>query len=82
MVGDSAADDIVAANRAGCGASVLLVRKGGTQLDTDSGDGVGGDSEVEVQERTPSLVVESLEELRRVLEGSLAVVEESRSFAT
>lgn len=62
FVGDSANDDIAAANRAGCGGAVLL-QQGGCQLDTDSGYAVG-DSELEIMERTPTLCVESLSELR------------------
>ena len=37
MVGDNANDDITAANRAGCGGSVLLTQMGGAQLDTHCG---------------------------------------------
>jgi phosphoglycolate phosphatase-like HAD superfamily hydrolase len=70
MVGDNANDDIVAANRAGCGGSVLLMQKGGGQLDTHSGYAVG-DTEEEIRERTPSLRVESLFELRSCLESLL-----------
>jgi len=70
MVGDSANDDITAANRAGCGGAVLLTQPGGTRLDTDSGFAVGG-SEEEMRERTPSLIVESLLELRDCLKAVL-----------
>ncbi|KAL3779141.1 hypothetical protein ACHAW5_006941 [Stephanodiscus triporus] len=70
MVGDNANDDIVAANRAGCGGSVLLIQKGGGELDTHSGYAVG-DTEEEVRERTPSLRVESLFELMSCLESLL-----------
>jgi len=70
MVGDSANDDMTAANRAGCGGTVLLTQAGGKQLDTDSGYGVG-DSEEEVLERTPSLRVESLGELQLCIEALL-----------
>ena len=67
MVGDNAHEDVVSANRAGCGMSVLLTRgPGGTSLDTNSGN-VPGDTEAEVQERTPSIVVDSLCELRSLL---------------
>ena len=62
MVGDNANDDIMAANRAGCGGSVLLV-PGGKMLDTHSGYHVG-DTEEEIRLRTPSLSVESLRELK------------------
>lgn len=67
MVGDSANDDIAAANRAGCGGAVLLTQPGGKQLDTDSGYAVG-DTEEEIRERTPSLRVESLLDLKECLE--------------
>lgn len=67
MVGDSANDDMAAANRAGCGGAVLLTQPGGSSLDTDSGYQVG-DSEEEVLERTPSLRVESLSELKMYLQ--------------
>jgi len=70
MVGDSANDDVAAANRAGCGGAVLLTQPGGARLDTDSGYSVG-DSEEERQERTPSLEVESLMELKTHLEAVL-----------
>ncbi|KAL7537100.1 hypothetical protein ACHAXR_010482 [Thalassiosira sp. AJA248-18] len=63
MVGDSAHDDMTAANRAGCGGAVLLTQPGGEELDTDSGFRVE-DSEEEILERTPSLRVESLLELK------------------
>jgi len=70
MVGDSANDDMTAANRAGCGGTVLLTQAGGKQLDTDSGYGVG-DSKEDVLERTPSLRVESLGELQLCIEALL-----------
>ena len=41
----------------------MLLQQGGCQLDTDSGYAVG-DSELEIIERTPTLCVESLSELR------------------
>ncbi len=67
MMGDNAHEDVVSANRAGCGMSVLLTRgPGGTSLDTNSGN-VPGDTEAEVQERTPSIAVESLCKLRSLL---------------
>jgi phosphoglycolate phosphatase-like HAD superfamily hydrolase len=67
MVGDSANDDIAAANRAGCGGAVLLTQPDGSSLDTDSGYLVGN-SEEEITERTPSLCVESLDELKMYLQ--------------
>jgi phosphoglycolate phosphatase-like HAD superfamily hydrolase len=67
MVGDSANDDMAAANRAGCGGAVLLTQPDGTSLDTDSGYQVGY-SEEEVWERRPSLRVESLCELKTYLQ--------------
>ena len=70
MVGDNENDDITAANRAGCGGSVLLTQKGGTQYDTHSGF-VLGDSKEEIRERIPSLRVESMFELRSYLEELL-----------
>jgi phosphoglycolate phosphatase len=69
FVGDSANDDMSAANRAGCGGAVLL-QPGGCQLDTDSGYAVG-DTEAEIMERTPSLCVESLSELKLCIESVL-----------
>ncbi|KAL7477994.1 hypothetical protein ACHAW6_003783 [Cyclotella cf. meneghiniana] len=66
MVGDSINDDIAAANRAGCGGAVLLTQPDGSTLDTDSGYAVGI-SEEEILERTPSLCVESLSELKMCL---------------
>lgn len=65
MVGDSAADDIVAGARAGCGARVLLA-EGGRTRDTDSGNG-GPIDEEEARQRTPCITVESLLELRDLL---------------
>ena len=69
FVGDSANDDMSAANRAGCGGAVLL-QVDGCQLDTDSGYAVGY-SEAEVMERTPSLCVESLSHLKLCIEEVL-----------
>mmetsp|Transcript_11352 Transcript_11352/g.17082 ORF Transcript_11352/g.17082 Transcript_11352/m.17082 type:complete len:348 (-) Transcript_11352:223-1266(-) len=69
FVGDSANDDMSAANRAGCGGAVLL-QPGGCQLDTDSGYAVG-DTEAEIMERTPSLCVESLSDLKLCIESVL-----------
>ncbi len=71
MVGDNANDDIAAANRAGCGGSVLLTQRDGEQLDTHSGYEVGH-TEEEMRERTPGLRVESLFELRACLESLLS----------
>ena len=59
MVGDSAKDDIVAANRAGCSSVLLQV------CDKDNNSGNGHDSTPE--ERTPTLVVSSLSELHEML---------------
>ena len=70
MVGDSANDDMAAANRAGCGGAVLLTQLGGGSLDTDSGYDAG-DSEEEVLLRTPSLRVESLLELKTCMQALL-----------
>ena len=68
FVGDNANDDIVAANAAGCGGSVL-VTPGGVERDTHSGYALG-ESEEEERLRTPSLRVESLGELMaRMIEG-------------
>ena len=67
MVGDSAADDMAAASRAGCGGRVLLAYKG-ESLDNDAG---GGDAknEAERKERKPSLIVKSLGELLDILKA-------------
>ncbi len=64
MVGDSVADDIVAATRAGCGASVLL-----SKLDHDNNSGNDKDSKLE--EQIPTLTVKSLRDLHQLLQGSL-----------
>jgi Predicted phosphatases len=61
MVGDSAADDIVAAYRANCGGRVLLMYNG-KQLDNDAGGG-NAVTEQEQKEREPSLVIENLAQL-------------------
>jgi len=68
MVGDSAADDMAAANRAGCGGRVLL-KFNGESLDNDAG---GGDAmtEAEKMEREPSLTVTRLSELLSILQQS------------
>eukprot|EP00956_Cyclotella_meneghiniana_P044078 scaffold300983_cov79-Cyclotella_meneghiniana.AAC.1 len=70
MVGDSANDDMTAANRAGCGGAVLLTQPNGGSLDTDSGYKVG-DSEEEIMERTPSTTVDSLYQLKMYLQELL-----------
>lgn len=70
MIGDSANDDMTAANRAGCGGAVLLTQKGGKELDTNSGYEVGN-TEEEILERTPSLRVESLLEFKMCIETVL-----------
>ncbi|EJK76671.1 hypothetical protein THAOC_01554 [Thalassiosira oceanica] len=74
FVGDNANDDIVAANAAGCGGSVL-VTPGGVERDTHSGYALG-ESEEDVRLRTPSLRVESLGEL---MERMMAEAEEDPS---
>ena len=63
MVGDSAADDITAANRAGC-SSVLL----NTGKDNDSGRGSALTKE-EIQEQTPTHSVLSHGEIKRMLQS-------------
>lgn len=65
MVGDSEADDIVAASRAGCGAKILL-KFNGQSLDNDS----GGKDILSNNEKTPSLTITSLKELRNILLNS------------
>lgn len=70
MVGDNENDDITAANRAGCGGSVLLTQKGGTQFDTHSGFALG-DTDEDIRERIPSLRVESMFELKSYFEALL-----------
>mmetsp|Transcript_47847 Transcript_47847/g.144724 ORF Transcript_47847/g.144724 Transcript_47847/m.144724 type:complete len:336 (-) Transcript_47847:134-1141(-) len=69
MVGDSAADDIVAASRAGCGGKVLLA-EGGNIRDTDSGGG-GPVDDLEVIEREPTVTVSSLMELLEMLRENM-----------
>jgi phosphoglycolate phosphatase-like HAD superfamily hydrolase len=66
MVGDSCADDIVAASRAECGGSVLL-KYMGKDVDNDAGGGIAKTDE-EWQEREPTLSVTCLNELRKILE--------------
>ena len=61
MVGDSAADDIVCANRAGC-ASVLLKYKGGN-WDNDSGN---KDESIK-EEMIPTVTIERLDDLKQLL---------------
>jgi len=60
MVGDSDKDDIVAGNRAGCGATVHLK----TGIDNDSGNG----GESDTFERKPTLEISTLSELQLILE--------------
>lgn len=68
MVGDSVSDDIVAANRAGCGGSVLL-NFNGKKWDNDSGGrGTDGMSEDQLKEREPSIVIHTLGDLQQILE--------------
>ena len=68
MVGDSAADDIAAAHRAGCGGRVLL-QLNGESVDNDAG---GGDAvtDAERAERVPSLTVSNLSELLSIMQSS------------
>lgn len=61
MVGDSDADDIVAASRAGCGGKVLL-RLDGQNEDNDAGGG-GPKDDDEKKEREPSFIIHSLHDL-------------------
>ena len=72
-------DDIAAANRASCGGAVLLTQPDGSSLDTDSGYAVGY-SEEEMRERTPSLRVESLDELKMYLQVLLNDQRKKPSF--
>lgn len=65
MIGDSDADDIVAASRAGCGGRILLTLDG-HRTDTDCGGG-GPNDDIERLEREPSLVIQSLRELMEIL---------------
>uniref|UniRef100_A0A7S3QG91 Phosphoglycolate phosphatase n=1 Tax=Chaetoceros debilis TaxID=122233 RepID=A0A7S3QG91_9STRA len=67
MVGDSVSDDIVAANRAGCGGSVLLNFKG-RKWDNDSGGrGTDGMGEDQLKEREPTIVIHDLGDLQQIL---------------
>jgi phosphoglycolate phosphatase-like HAD superfamily hydrolase len=68
MVGDSVSDDIVAANRAGCGGSVLL-NFNGKKWDNDSGGkGTDGMGEDQLKEREPTIVIHDLGDLQQILE--------------
>mmetsp|Transcript_5825 Transcript_5825/g.6773 ORF Transcript_5825/g.6773 Transcript_5825/m.6773 type:complete len:343 (+) Transcript_5825:114-1142(+) len=69
MVGDSSADDMVAASRANCAAKVLL-QMNGMELDNNSG-GKGPVTDEEMVERQPSLVVSSLGQLLEELKIEL-----------
>ena len=65
MLGDSILDDIVEGNRAGCGGTVLLQPKGYKLNDfygTTKGNSV---------ERKPTLCVETLSEVRQILEAQM-----------
>lgn len=66
MVGDSDADDIAAAFRAGCAGRVLL-RYGGKSFDNDAG---GGDAinDSERMEREPTLTISNLGDLLNMME--------------
>ena len=61
MVGDSTADDMVAASRANCAEKVLL-QMDRKELDNSSGAGYPVTDE-DIAERQPSLVVSSLGQL-------------------
>lgn len=65
MVGDSDADDIAAAFRAGCIGRVLL-KHNGISFDNDAGGG-GATSASQYEEREPSLVVSNLGELLNIM---------------
>ena len=69
MVGDSAADDIVAGSRARCGGRVLL-KEGGVTRDNDIGGGVPMDEE-EMLARRPTHTISSLTQLREILAESI-----------
>ena len=67
MLGDSIPDDIVEGHRAGCGGTVLLQQKGyNLNLNHYYGTSIGNSTE-----RTPSLCVETLSELRQYLETKM-----------
>lgn len=66
MVGDSDEDDVVAGNRAGCGATIHLT----TGKDNDSGRNAGEQSLTE--ERQATLTIDALETLQGLLEEALS----------
>lgn len=66
MVGDSDLDDIVAGNRAGCGATIHLVRTGRKE-DNDSGNA----DESAAHERTPTLRIDCLHKIQALLVEAL-----------
>lgn len=68
MVGDTPADDIVAAYRAGCGGRVLL-KYMGVDVDNDAGGGKAKSAEDEL-ERQPTISVTCLNELKVILESN------------
>mmetsp|Transcript_41056 Transcript_41056/g.46646 ORF Transcript_41056/g.46646 Transcript_41056/m.46646 type:complete len:280 (+) Transcript_41056:34-873(+) len=59
MVGDSYKDDVVAGNRAGCGATILLKPK----FDNNSGN----DNESTLNERIPTFIITELSDLQPLL---------------
>lgn len=65
MVGDSVADDIAAASRAGCGGSVWL-KYNGQNYDNDSGEG-NAITLAEREERQPTIVVSNLRDFLRII---------------
>ena len=69
MIGDSQADDMVAAYRAGCCGRILLA-EGGQVQDTDLGVGGPQDQE-EANARSPDVAVSSLLEFRDLLQQGL-----------
>ena len=74
MVGDSEADDIVAASRAGCGAKILLKFEG-RSLDNDS----GGREILSNDEKNPSFTITSLRALHNILKKANATQAGRRS---
>jgi phosphoglycolate phosphatase-like HAD superfamily hydrolase len=66
MVGDTCADDIVAAFRAGCGGRILL-KYMGKDVDNDAGAGMAKNEE-ELREQEPTLSVNCMHELKGILE--------------
>jgi phosphoglycolate phosphatase-like HAD superfamily hydrolase len=66
MVGDSDLDDIVAGNRAGCGATIHLVRTG-MKEDNDSGNA----DESAAHEQTPTVRIDSLQKIQALLAETL-----------